>query len=251
MSGMPSITAMFLVLARLGSILVFVPIPGIRSAPGVAKVLLAVSLSITLLPSATAFQVEPAGVGQLVLWLVGEMTFGLTVGLVVGSLSDGLVFGLQSIAVQAGFSYASTIDPNSEADSGVLQALAQIASNLLFLQFGGDGLVIRAFSQSLVRWPPGSGGPGWPAAESLVHFGSAMLELGVRLAIPVAALLLLADISLALMARIQSQLQLLSLAFPVKMLGSLAFLAMLLPAMAILYRSGIQQAAIQISRLVR
>jgi len=32
--------------------------------------------------------------------------------------------------------YASTIDPNSEADSGVLVVLAQLTSWMLFLAFG-------------------------------------------------------------------------------------------------------------------
>lgn len=251
MSGMEVITGLLLMLARLGGMLVFVPIPGMKSAPPVTKVLLAISLSITLFPSAQPFLTLPAGIGQFTLWLIGEMTFGLAVGLFIGFLSESVVFGLQSIAVQAGFSYASTIDPNSEADSGVLQALAQITSNLLFFQLGGDGMVIRAFSQSLTTWPPGGGVPGWPVAEALANFGSAMFELGIRLAVPIAALLLLTDISLALMARIQSQLQLLSLAFPVKMLGSLAFLALLLPAVVILYRSGMQQAVVQLGRLVK
>jgi flagellar biosynthetic protein FliR len=52
-----------------------------------------------------------------------------------------------------------------------------------------------------------------------------MLSLGVRLALPVVALLLLVDIALALMGRINAQLQLLSLAFPAKMLAALLLLA--------------------------
>lgn len=246
-----AVTGLLLMLARLGGMLVYVPIPGVKSAPGAAKLLLAVSLSVTLLPSTPAFHIQPSGIGQMALWMIGEMTFGLMVGLFIGFLAESLVFGLQTIAVQAGFAYSSTIDPTSEADSGVLPAVAQITSNLLFFHYGGDGMVIRAFSHSLTRWPPGAGGPGWSAAEAIVGFGTSMFDLGMRLALPIAALLLLTDLSLALMARIQSQLQLLSLAFPVKMLGSLVFLAMLLPVVPILYRAGMQQAMNHLSRLVK
>lgn len=251
MSDMQVITGLLLMLARFGGMLVYVPIPGNKSAPGATKALLAICLSVTLLPATPAFHLQPADIGQLAIWLVGEMIFGLMVGLFVGFLAESLTFGLQAIAVQAGFSYASTIDPNSEADSGVLQALAQIMSSLLFLQYGGDGIVIRAFAQSLTRWPPGGGVPGWSVVEALAAFGSSTFELGLRLALPIAALLVLADISLALMARIQSQLQLLSLAFPVKMLGSLVFLAMLLPVVPILYRSGMHQAISHLGRLIK
>lgn len=245
------ITSWFLMLARLGGMLVYVPIPGAKSAPGVTKVLLAASLCIALLPSATHYRVQPANIGQLALWLLGELTFGLTVGLIVGFLAESLIFGLQTIAVQAGFSYSSTIDPNSEADSGVLPALAQITSNLLFFQYGGDGVVLRAFTHSLTRWAPGAGSPGWSTTDTIAGFGNAMFDLGLRLALPIAALLLLTDICLSLTARIQSQLQLLSLAFPVKMLGSLAFIAILFPVVPVLYRSGLQQAIIHLCQIIK
>jgi flagellar biosynthetic protein FliR len=49
---------------------------------------------------------------------------------------------------------------------------------------------------------------------------------------PVMALLLLLDLALALLGRMQQQLQLLSLAFPVKMLAALGLLTALAPVIA-------------------
>lgn len=49
--------------------------------------------------------------------------------------------------------------------------------------------------------------------------------------------LLLTDLTLALLGRIQPNLQLLTLIFPVKMLGALLMLAMLTPILPRLYRS--------------
>ncbi len=48
--------------------------------------------------------------------------------------------------------------------------------------------------------------------------------MGVRLALPVVALLVMVDIALALLGRLNAQLQLLSLAFPAKMLVALLML---------------------------
>jgi flagellar biosynthetic protein FliR len=55
--------------------------------------------------------------------------------------------------------------------------------------------------------------------------GADMLITGVRVALPVVALLLMVDIALALLGRMQAQLQLLTVAFPAKMLAALAVLA--------------------------
>ncbi len=49
--------------------------------------------------------------------------------------------------------------------------------------------------------------------------------MGVRLALPVVALLVMVDVALALMGRLNAQLQLLSLAFPAKMLTALLVLS--------------------------
>jgi flagellar biosynthetic protein FliR len=51
--------------------------------------------------------------------------------------------------------------------------------------------------------------------------------VGVRLALPIVALLVMVDVALALLGRINAQLQLLSLAFPAKMLTTLILLSWL------------------------
>jgi flagellar biosynthetic protein FliR len=64
-----------------------------------------------------------------------------------------------------------------------------------------------------------------PAAEALIRLASGMFSVGVRLALPVVALLVLVDFALALLGRLNQQLQLLSLAFPAKMLTALVVLS--------------------------
>ncbi|QOY87591.1 flagellar biosynthetic protein FliR [Paludibaculum fermentans] len=240
-----------LVVARLGSALLFVPIPGIKAAPELTRVFLICAMCVSLFPLWPRYSAADFSLGIFVLWLVGEMLFGLATGLLVAFLSDMLVFTIQAVSVQAGFSYASSIDPNSEADSSVLQIVAQLMSNLLFFSAGGDRLVLQAFANSLRVWPPGHVELGWPAARVVAGAGAMMMELGLRLALPIAALLLLTDITLALLGRIQAQLQLLSLAFPVKMLGSLAALAALTSLAPLLFQAGLERVQAMVGALVR
>jgi len=248
---MATLAGFLLILTRLGGILVFVPIPGARGAAEPARVLLVLSLSVALFPFGPRPDVQALGGGQFLCWMAGEALMGIAVGMLVGFLSESLVFGAQAIVVQAGFSYASAVDPNSQADSTVLQIIAQLAANLLFFATGMDHVVLKAFVRSLETCPPGSRGPGWNEAGALVGMGGAMLELGIRLALPVAGLLLLTDVTLALVGRIQTQLQLLSLAFPAKMLGTLAALAALAPMMAWVYRSASTRFESALFQLIR
>jgi flagellar biosynthetic protein FliR len=58
----------------------------------------------------------------------------------------------------------------------------------------------------------------------MIRLGGDMLSLALRLALPAVALLVLMDLSLGLVGRLNQQLQLLSMAFPVKMLVGLLLL---------------------------
>lgn len=233
-AGVP-LFGFLLVLTRVAGLLVAVPVPGARAMAAPARVLFALATALSLAPLWP--RTVPQGVGQFAVWLGMEAAFGLGVGLILGFVAETLLFGAQSMALQAGFSYASMIDPNSQANSSVLQLLAQLTVNLLFFAAGLDHAALRAVARSLETFPPGSGWEGAVWLEAILAGGTAMLDLGLRLALPVAGLMLLADLTLALASRLQAQLQLLSMAFPLKMLIALAALAALAPVVVWIHRS--------------
>jgi flagellar biosynthetic protein FliR len=216
-----------LVLARVGGALIFVPLPGMNAGPEPARAALALGFSLALFPVWPHFAGLEPGIGQLAAWLLAEAAFGTFVGLAVAMLIEGLLVAAQTLGVPAGYSYASTIDPATQADSNVLLVFAQLTGGLLFFALGLDRQVLRVFALSLAAIPPGEFLAKLSHAETLLRLGSAMFSTGVRLALPVVVLLALVDLSLALMGRVHAQLQLITLAFPVKMLATLAFLAIL------------------------
>lgn len=239
-----------LTLTRLGLALSFVPLPGVKSVPAMARVVLIVSLTAAIVPALPQAQEVPATAGSFVKAMAGEAAYGLAVGMVVAFLSEMLTFAMQVFALQAGYAYASSIDPNSEADSGVLLIFALLCGNLLFFSFGGHRLIIRAFARSLEVWPVGGGAvdPAW--GDIVIRLGASMFELSVRLALPVAGLLLLAEIALGVVSRLQSQLQLLSVSFPVKMLGTVVTLAVLAPLWVAIYQRAFATSFLALERML-
>ncbi|MGA2325687.1 MAG: flagellar biosynthetic protein FliR [Bryobacteraceae bacterium] len=216
-----------LVLARVGGALVFVPLPGMSAGPEPARVVLILGFALALFPLWPAVVAPDLGIGQLAVWLLAEAAFGSVVGLAVALLIETLLVAVQTFGVQAAYSYASTIDPTTQADSNVLLVFAQLVAGLLFFSLGLDREILRVFAYSLAAYPPGAFVLKLSTAEMLLHLGSAMFSTGLRLALPVVVLLMLVDIALALMGRMHAQLQLIALAFPVKMLATLAFLAVI------------------------
>jgi len=217
-----------LVLARVSGVIAFVPIPGLSAGPEVSRVVLALALTISLLPVWPATNLTGALLGRLLGWIGTEAAFGLTIGLSVSFLLEGLQMAAQVIGLQAGYSFASTIDPSTQADTTTLQLMAQLFAGSLFFAFGFDRQVIHILARSLDTAPIGAYMLTGPKVEAITRLGSAVFSTGLQLAIPVLALLLLLDIAFAVLGRLQTQLQLLSLSFAIKTLTALAFLGAVL-----------------------
>ncbi len=157
-----------------------------------------------------------------------EAALGLTIGVAVAFLLEGVQMAAQILGLQAGYSYASTVDPSTQADTTTLQLMAQLLAGMLFFAFGFDRQVLRVLAKSLELAPSGRFSLNGPATEAIVRLGAVIFSTGLQLAIPVLALLILLDVAFAVLGRLHAQMQLLSLSFAVKMLVTLAFLASIL-----------------------
>lgn len=235
--GLPLSTmyAFLLVLARVSGLIAFLPVPAFRNAPMIFRAVLAFMTTIALFPVWPDLPNISPSIGQLTVWSLSEAGFGLVAGLAVAFLTEGFQVGAQVLGMPAGFGYAQTIDPSSQADSSVLQVITMLTTGLLFFSLGMDHQVIRILAASFQKYPAGSWPPPAGALDSMIHLSAGMFSLGLRVAMPVVALLLLIDVALALLGRMQQQLHLLSLAFPIKMIAALGLLTAIAPLMPKLF----------------
>lgn len=221
------IGGLLLLLARVGAWLAFVPLPGLSRAPARFRAALAVALTLLLLPAAPAARL--ASGADLAAALLGELLWGLICGAATALLFEAFQLGAQIAGLQAGFSFASTIDPTSQADSAVLGVWMTLVVGCAACAGGLDRELLRALAGSVAA-------PRGPLeATLLVQLAARMFATGLALALPVIAALLVVDLALALVSRYQPNLPLLSLAFPVKMLGSLWLLGLLTPQLLRLF----------------
>ncbi len=214
-----------LVLCRMAGVLTFLPIPGIKTGFEVHRLTLALLFTVLVLPWTKTADTPLISLGDIVRTAGSEVALGIGLGLCVALIQEGIQLGTQIIGLQAGFSYASTIDPTSNADSAILQVLLTLGSSLLFLALGFDTVLFRFLLLGVQTVPPGQ----WTISTQ--HVGAVMALFpqlfidAIRCSLPVVAILLVIDTSLALLSRMQPQLQMLSLSFPLKMLASMVFLA--------------------------
>lgn len=251
--GLPVSTmlAFMLVLARVAGLVTFLPLPGFKGAPQLIRVVLAMAIAFALFPVWPSLPNDLPSFGALAGMALAEMGFGLAVGLAVAFLTEGFQLATQVIGVQAGYGFASTIDPTSQADSGVLPSMLTLITGLLFFTTGADRQLVRVLAASFEKFPAGSWAPSAASLDGVLQLGAGMFTTGLRLAMPVIALLVLIDLALALIGRMQQQLHLLSLAFPVKMIAAVGILAMLAPVIARVFEGAVAKTLGSLAQAIR
>jgi flagellar biosynthetic protein FliR len=222
---MGTLYAFLLVLARVAGALVFVPLPGISAGPQPARAALALGMTLALYGRWPAVNAGVFTGMRLAGWAAAEASVGIAIGVSVAIALEAFALAAQLLGLQAGYAYASTIDPTTQADSGILLVMSQLFAGLLFFALGLDREILRLFAQSLDKVPAGTYVLGPAAAQAVIRLGASLFAVGVRLALPVVALLVMVDVALALLGRLNQHLQLLHLAFPAKMLTALLVLS--------------------------
>ncbi|HYO84256.1 MAG TPA: flagellar biosynthetic protein FliR, partial [Bryobacteraceae bacterium] len=142
-----------LTLVRLAGIFAFLPLPGTSAGAPAARIMLALAVTMSLAPAWPDLD-GTATLSTLIAWCAAEAVLGVLTGLAVSTIADAFLLGAQFLSLPAGYAYASTFDPNTNADSGILLIFAQLLTGVLFFATGFDRLIIRAFADSLVTCPP-------------------------------------------------------------------------------------------------
>ena len=137
------------------------------------------------------------------------------------SFIDGVAFGDRAeVEHHAGFEQRDSLVARAEdyvrvADAGEGVREARRIGQVFFAA-GFDRWLMRAMVGSLETIPPGAWHLSLGAFEMVTHLLSASLEMGVRLALPVTGFLLVIDLTLAVVSRLNAQFPLLNIAFPLK-----------------------------------
>ncbi|HXE64326.1 MAG TPA: flagellar biosynthetic protein FliR [Bryobacteraceae bacterium] len=212
-------------LARVSGVFAFLPLGAFSATPAPVKAVLSLGFTAMLWPLWRAQAAPVLSTAAIVAGMAGEAALGMAIGITVAIALELFSAAAQMVSLQAGFGFASTIDPTSGADSTALITVAQVTAGLLFFAVGGERALVRVLADSFRLCPPPAFVMNSSWVEAITRFSSTIFSAGLRLAAPVVALLLLADFSLAVLGRLQAQVQLVTLTMPVKLLATLLVLA--------------------------
>jgi flagellar biosynthesis protein FliR len=221
-----SVTA--LVTLRVTGVVWIAPVFSARTLPQTYKAAITVLLVAAVWPIAMG---ADAPVSITVSGVFSEMVVGLTVGIGAAIFIAAAGAAGDMLAVQMGLSGANVLDPMSQTQMPVLGHFMSLFVTSLILATGGHLVIIEALAASHAVIPTGEV-INLNGILGVVGLGSTLLWMGLRMAAPIIAAMLLATVALGVLARTVPQLNVLMVAFPVQIGVGLFVLAATLPLIA-------------------
>jgi len=214
-----------LILMRVAPILFLMPLLSSRNVPALAKIGLALTVSLILLPSvkmgSAAFPQEPF---SFLVFLGAEFFIGFLLGLAVKTIFAGIQMGGELVGFQMGLSLAHVIDPQSGMDSSALAQFHYFLGTLIFLAVDGHHWFFRALVQSFQVLAPGEIYLKAGLFTAFTTLTGNMFVIAVKLSAPVMAVLLFTQIAMGILAKAVPQVNILMTSFPITICVGLFFL---------------------------
>ncbi len=216
---------------RIGAMLVAAPMFGARAVPVRLRIALAFLLAVLVHGQISV----PADTDPLSLagaLLVGrEVLIGAAMGFLLQMTFGALGMAGEIISLAMGLSFASVVDP----DHGGVPLVGQyftVLAMLLFLALDGHLALIALLVDSFRLLPPAAHGLAADGFWTLGAWAGRMFEAAVLVALPAAAALLVASVSMGLVARSAPQLNIFAVGFPMTLMLGLVALVLALPQLA-------------------
>lgn len=215
-----------LVVVRITGLMATLPGLGQERIPVQIRAALVLLLTVIIAPVVPAPKAAPTDMWQLVAVMVMEMASGLLLGLFLAWILEAVAFAGHLMDIQMGFSFVQFLDPASARPTSISGSVLMQLTLLFILVSGMHHQMILALVESYRIVPIGSGMPGNPM--QIVSMVGQLLGRGLQLAFPVMLTLFFVDVLEGISARFMPQLQLMQLAFPIKIAIGLAVLGVVL-----------------------
>ncbi len=217
-----------LVVFRIGGLMIYGPVFGAPVIPIRIKVALGFLIGIAVYPLLAVECFIGADL-QLDLWSLAPLLgLELLIGFLIGYISSIPLIAVQTgglmMGQQMGLGFARFYNPSMGGQADVVGQLLFFMVLSGFLLIGGHEAVVMAILRSFQYIPVGEFVMDLDVVSLLAGVLLASLELALRIATPVLALVFLQSTAMGFMAKTVPQLNILSLGFPIRILIGLTMI---------------------------
>lgn len=235
------VVGFLLLFIRFGALFMATPIFSHTSIPVNVKAAMAFFFTVIFYPALPPLELTLT-LPSLTIAILGELLFGLSIGLVLQLAYNVITFAGGIISFTMGFSLASAIDPQSGVSMPIISQFLSLMALMILLAIDLHHWLLMFIYESLAAIPLG----GFMLADDLLgyllHAASNMFMVGFMLAFPIIALTWLQDIIFGMLMKSMPQFNLLVIGFPIKIGLALVVLIATLASSMLIVKAQMQGA---------
>lgn len=233
--------AFLLLFTRFSALFMAVPIFSHMNIPMSVKAAMAFFFTVFFFGALPPLNI-PTDALSLTVAILGEMLFGLAVGIVLQLAYHVITFAGGQISFMMGFSLASAIDPQSGVSMPIVNQFLALLALMILLVFDVHHWILLYASESISQIPLG----GFMLTPSLfqyiMHAMTNMFIVGFMIAFPITAMSILADVIFGMLMKTMPQFNLLVIGMPIKIAISFIVLMVTLGATLMIVTAQTQNA---------
>lgn len=227
---------------RLLALFMTAPIFHDQAVPARAKIGFSLIVAILVVPLLPPEQYVPISHPNALLLVAQQILIGGALGFSMRLIFTALELAGDLIGLQMGLSFAGFISPSTGEQTPLIGSFLSTLAALIFLAMNGHLLMIAGLVDSFDSLPIDPLLGSAPDFNALAHAGADMFRLGLHIALPVLATMLILNLALGVLARVAPQLNIFAIGFPVTLLIGMIALAMAMPFMGPVFEQMLMQA---------
>lgn len=207
--------AFLLLFTRFTALFMAVPIFSHMNIPMSVKAAMAFFFTVFFFGAVPPLNI-PMDALSLTVAILGELLFGLAVGIVLQLAYHVITFAGGQISFMMGFSLASAIDPQSGVSMPIVSQFLALLALMVLLIFDLHHWILLYASESIASVPLGGFMMTPSLFQYIMHAMTNMFVVGFMIAFPITALTMLADVIFGMLMKTMPQFNLLVIGMPIK-----------------------------------
>lgn len=216
-------------LTRILGLIMVAPVFGHRAVPARVKIGLGIFIALIIAPTLPPMPAVGLGSWHGLFILVQQLLIGIAIGFIMRIVFAAAEAAGEIVGLQMGLGFASFFDPQSAGQTLVLARFFNMLALLVFLAVNAHLLLIGVLVDSFQTLPISPQPLSAAGFYTVATFGSTVFAVGLQLALPLIAILLMTNLSLGILTRSAPQLNIFAIGFPITLGVGLIVLDLTLP----------------------
>ena len=213
-----------LTLIRVSLVIFLFPFFGGAMVPAPVKAGLCLLITLILFPIVNP---EPRlytdSLIGIVNMILAELVLGLIIGLMARLFFAAIQLAGQLIGFQMGFAIANVLDPETGSQGSILAQWGYWIAMMFFILLNGHHIFLKALGESFSIINVGDLHLGKGIFDAVLEASRDMFAISIKIGAPAIAALLLTSAAFGIIARVVPQMNILIVAFPLKIVVGLFF----------------------------